>query len=365
MKKESVLQTGPARRESSLELYRIVLMFLIVAHHYVINSSAWTVLNADPLAPKSLFLLEFAAWGKTGINCFMMITGYFMCKSNITVKKYAKLLFTYWFYTISIYFIFVLTGYEAFTVKGLLKAIWPVQQIAGNFFGTYLVFFLFIPFLNILIHNINEKQHILLMLLTLFMYTVLGTMPGIYVVMNYVSWYIVIYFIASYIRLYPKKWFDSAKLWGWLTLGSVAASVLSVLAGAWVGVKLDRVMFDYFLSDCNKILAVTNAVTSFLFFKNLRMPYSPFINSFAACTLGVLLIHANSDTMRIWLWEDVVRAGAMYESDWMIPYAIASVAAIQILCTAIEYLRLRFVEKPVLSVLDRKLKAWQRKEIQQ
>ena len=87
MKKESILQPGLVRRESSLELYRIILMFLIVAHHYVVNSGVWNVVNADPLSPKSLFLLEFAAWGKTGINCFMMITGYFMCKSNITLRN--------------------------------------------------------------------------------------------------------------------------------------------------------------------------------------------------------------------------------------------------------------------------------------
>lgn len=364
MKKESVLQAGPARRESSLELYRIILMFLIVAHHYVVNSSAWNVLNLDPLAPKSLFLLEFAAWGKTGINCFMMITGYFMCKSNITVRKFAKLLFIYWFYSITIYFIFVLTGYRPFLLKDLLKAVWPIQEIASNFYGTYIVFFLLIPFINILIRNINEKQHIMLTGIALFMYTFLGTIPGIYVAMNYVSWYIVLYLVASYIRLYPKKLFDNRKLWGWLALGSVAASILSVLVGAWAGVKLNRIMFDYFLSDCNKILAVTNAVTSFLFFKNLRIPYSPFINSYAACTLGVLQIHANSDAMRSWLWGDVVRAGKMYESDWMIPYAILAVAVIHIVCTAIEYLRLRFVEKPVLDLLERKLEVWRKKEVQ-
>ena len=60
-------------RESNLELYRIIVMLLIVAHHYVVNSgllSPQGPICLDPTAPKSLFLLLFGAWGKTGINCF-------------------------------------------------------------------------------------------------------------------------------------------------------------------------------------------------------------------------------------------------------------------------------------------------------
>lgn len=77
-------------RESNLELYRIIVMLLIVAHHYVVNSGLTSIggpISSNPISLKSLFLLLFGAWGKTGINCFVLITGYFMCKSQITLKK--------------------------------------------------------------------------------------------------------------------------------------------------------------------------------------------------------------------------------------------------------------------------------------
>lgn len=69
-------------RSSNLELYRIICMLMIVAHHYVVNSGVRAAdgpMMADPTAMNSIFLLLFGAWGKTGINCFLMITGYFMC----------------------------------------------------------------------------------------------------------------------------------------------------------------------------------------------------------------------------------------------------------------------------------------------
>lgn len=73
-------------RDSNIELYRIVTMILIVAHHYVVNSGLTSLngpLSACPTSFHSLLLLIIGAFGKTGINCFVFITGYFMCKSNI------------------------------------------------------------------------------------------------------------------------------------------------------------------------------------------------------------------------------------------------------------------------------------------
>lgn len=83
---------GGVQRDSNLELYRIIVMLAIVAHHYVVNSGLMAEINTSgPMAFNSLFLLLYGCWGKVGINCFALITGYFMCQSNITVKKFLKL----------------------------------------------------------------------------------------------------------------------------------------------------------------------------------------------------------------------------------------------------------------------------------
>ena len=89
-----VQKLPPKQRDSNLELFRIITMLLIVAHHFVVNSGLTATkgpINASPTSQNSMFLLLFGAWGKIGINCFVMITGYFMCKSIITAKKFAKL----------------------------------------------------------------------------------------------------------------------------------------------------------------------------------------------------------------------------------------------------------------------------------
>ncbi len=332
-------------------------MLLIVAHHYVVNSGLTAAdgpIYADPMSWRSIFLLIFGAFGKTGINCFVLITGYFMCKSEITAKKFFKLLFEIEFYKILIWLVFLLTGYESFSLTGLVKVLLPIRTLSNGFTSCYLVFFLFIPFLNILIRNMTEKQHVKLLVLCIFVYVIIGTLPKFGITMNYVSWFIVLYIIGSYIRIYDKNIFNNCKLWGWLSLAVLVISIASVVGMTWLGEKLGYNGVGYYLlSDSNKGLAVALAISSFLFFKNLKMENSKFINTVAASAFGVLMIHANSDTMRKWLWQDVLNNVGMYNSDWMTVHAIGSVLAIYVICTVIDYLRIRFIEKPFFNLWDK------------
>ncbi|MBQ7357659.1 MAG: acyltransferase [Clostridia bacterium] len=346
------------KRDSNLELYRIITMILIVAHHYVVNSGLTDPLGPiyqTPLSFPSIFLLLFGAWGKTGINCFVLITGYFMCKSNITAKKFVKLLFEVEFYKIIFYVIFLISGHATFSAKSLLKAVLPFTSVATGFVGCYLLFFLCIPFLNILVRNMNEKQHIRLSLLVSFIYVLFGTLPFVSVSMNYVSWFIVLYFFGSYIRLYPKKLFDKTALWGLMTLVSLIISAASVVGCAWLGTKLGRNMAYFFVTDSNTFLAVATGICSFMFFKNLKVRYSGFINTVAASTFGVLLIHANSEYMRQWLWKDLLNNVGMYSSSYLILHAVGSVLAIFAICTLIDFIRIKLIEKPFFILWD---KAW-------
>ena len=67
--------TSSKPRNSNLELFRIISMLFIVAHHYVVNSGMMDVMSESPFSSNSLFFYIIGAWGKTGINCFVMISG--------------------------------------------------------------------------------------------------------------------------------------------------------------------------------------------------------------------------------------------------------------------------------------------------
>ena len=334
-------------------------MILIIAHHYVANSgliNADGPINSNPVSLHSLFLLIWGAWGKVATNCFVLFSGYFMCRKNITLKKFIRLLCEILFYRITITSIFWLTGYEKFTLTELINVLCPVVHLGTDFSSAYLVFFLFIPFLNILIHHINEKQHVYLLLLLSFSYIVLGTLKPLFsVTFNYCSWFMVLYLISSYIQLYPKRIFDNKKIWSGACLGSIIISSLSIIICAWIGTKINRVFYYGFVVDCNTALAVITGLSAFMFFKNIDIPQSSLINTVAGSTFGVLLIHANSEIMRKWLWKDMLNNVAQYDKPTVYLHAVCSVAVIFIVCTVIDILRIKLIETPFMKKIDEPL----------
>ena len=349
--------TGGGKRDSNLELYRIIVMWLIVAHHYVANSGLTAeggpiLMNTS--AANSIYLLLFGAWGKTGINCFMMITGYFMCTGKITIRKFLKFILQVYFYKFLIFGVLLGAGYETISLSRLFKLFLPVSSIDQGFVSCFIVFYLTIPFWNIIIHNITKRQHLLLLALLLVCYTLLGSLPRFNVSFNYVTWFGIIYLIGSYIRLHPIPVFERRSLWGWLTIANIALAIGSILGMNY----LYGHDWYYFVSDCNKLFAVTIAICSFLWFKNLPIRYSKIINAFGAATFGVLLIHANSDAMRTWLWRDFVDCVGHYNlSLWhLILYSVSVVAAIFVICNLIEQIRIKTLERYFFNWYDNKLK---------
>lgn len=341
-------------RNSNLELYRIIVMILIVMHHYVVNSGVIQEVRNEPFAGNSIFMTIFGLWGKTGINCFVMITGWFMCTSHISIKKFLKLVFQVEFYCLVFDAIFVFSGYEHFSLK-TIRHIFPLWSIGNGFTGAFIYFYLLIPFLNLLIHNLTKSQHAILTMMLLSMYTLL-TSSGMYsVVFNYITWFSVLFILMSYIRKYGFPITITHRQWGYLSLLMIFISLLSVFIIQYVSVVVDKSLPSwYFVSDSNKIFALLTALCSFMWFKDLNIKYNKFINIVGSSTFGVLLIHANSDTMRQWLWRDTLQNAKVFYTNYYAIHAIISCLAIFAVCIFIDQLRIRYIEAPLFRWIDEK-----------
>ena len=92
-----------------------------------------------------------------------------------------------------------------------------------------------------------------------------------------------------------------------------------------------------------------------MYFKNLKIRYSPLINKIAASTFGVLCIHANTSTMRKWLWVETLKNTQVYYESGIniVLHAIISVIAVFCICTVIDLLRIQLLEKYFIKVWDR------------
>lgn len=157
-----------------------------------------------------------------------------------------------------------------------------------------------------------------------------------------------LYFIASYLRLYVNVHAINGQRLLVLTVICVLLSWVSVIDVYYKNVMTGSTYYPYlYVSDSNKLLALITAVVSFMFFLNVNLKYHKSINTIAASTYGVLMIHANSDLMRQWLWYDTCRNTAFYDSPYLMIHALVTVGLVYVLCTAIDYLRIQWIEKPL------------------
>lgn len=274
------------------------------------------------------------------INVFVLITGHFMCRQEFRWKKLVSLVALIAFYRWTIHAIFLVSGYESFSLKELAKAILSIPRNFGRgFASSFLGLYALVPFINKLIFALDKKELQRLILTLLVLFTGLSTFL-FNTAFEYIGWYVTVYLMGSYTRIYEAEWMKSRKATGLFCAGSIVLSGLSIVCVRLAAEKLGMGLpYYYFVSDSNKLLAIATALRLFLFFRNIRLGANRAINVLAASTFGVLLIHASSDTMRKWLWQDVLKNTEAFAGSGFALHAVCSTVAVYIACAAIDMAR--------------------------
>lgn len=121
-------------RNSNIELLRIVSMVLIAMFHFSVHGT-WP--EGGPLASDTAVeMLSFG--GKIGVNCFVLITGYFMVHSRLKVQSLLRVVLQTWFYSFAILAIFAIAQPDLVTPDRLRKAVTPITSGEYWFITCYL-----------------------------------------------------------------------------------------------------------------------------------------------------------------------------------------------------------------------------------
>ena len=208
-----------------------------------------------------------------------------------------------------------------------------------------------------MIHHLKRKEHLFLILLLLTSYSVLPCLPFIQVSFNYVTWFCVVFIIASYCRFYNIDNIFTHHQWGLFSIILITLGALSIIGIEYLHSidKLTWLLNYHFVADSNKLLSIAIALCSFMYFKGLKIPHSRFINAVGASTFGVLLIHANSEAMRQWLWRETVDCMGHFGDSvlWTLGYATISILIIFTVCSGIDWFRGKYIESHLLKHTER------------
>jgi surface polysaccharide O-acyltransferase-like enzyme len=337
-------------RKSNLEILRIVSMILIIIHHYVVHGGfEWETVTINKIVLDVLTL-----GGKLGVNCFVLITGYFMIESKINFKKVGKIVLEVLFYSVSIYISFVFLGFINFDTKLFIKHIFPVIHDIYWFATAYVFLYLLSPFINQLINSITQKQHRYLCLMLIVIFCIIPTIIEYDVEYSNLSWFVTLYLIAAYIRKYPNKHTETLKDNLIYTGIIISIMIFFIVEVNFIALLIPRVgIYISYCAKANSIGILSLAIMMFLSFKNMNIKNSKWVNKIASSTFGVYLIHDNQ-LIRNYLWVKLLKGNTYAKSPYLIVHLICSIIFVFVICSVIDQIRIYIVEKNFVDkILDK------------
>ena len=96
---------------------------------------------------------------------------------------------------------------------------------------------------------------------------------------------------------------------------------------------------SYFFVNNYSIFTLSLAYFLFIFFKNLKIKNSTFINKIASSTLGIYLIHENIFIKPI-IWKKIFPADIYYDKAYFLILALCKIFFVFITCLIIDKLRI-------------------------
>lgn len=294
-------------RDANLDLLRIVSMLLIVFLHSIDHSG---VLETAETASKAIyFYVRFTyALCQVCVNCYVLISGYYLVRAKFQLYKLAVLWMETVFYTLLFKALFIALGIAPFSLLSLVSCFFPILTGRYWFLTIYVGMYLVFPFLNLLVSAMDRRQHILLNLCLFGLFSMWSSIHPAIAGMNSgggwgLAWFVVLYLTAAWFRLYytPSGKPTVAFAVFFLIPFLMAAAQL---AGKTAGIGVLQTILENWVkyNSAPVYLMTLSLFTAFLNVRIKSAKASHCICAAAPLTLGVYLIHAHANVAP-WLWE--------------------------------------------------------------
>lgn len=261
------MESKVAERHCGIELLRILAMIMVFNLHFLIKGQ-YTKAENTAVSFESWFLVCLSV---VAVNCYVLISGYFMSDKSFKLSRLTSTYSQTWFYSVVSFVIALVMHNVSFSFGSLLTSLTPFIHNTYWFVTSYILLILFSPLLNSAINSMSREKFKL----------VLFTLVGVYCAFNNVVkiinpidktsgygivWFIILYLTAAYLKRYYIPSYKPAKYF-------IAYFVTVALNLAFHSIfgRLGEVWDNGMVRDYNNILVYLGSVFLFLAFLNLKI----------------------------------------------------------------------------------------------
>ena len=322
-----------SKRNTSLDIYRLLCMFLITTVHYFCYSSL--AADISPTHVNYIFAVILRVLGTACVYGFVLISAYFLIDATTTLKKTVSFIMQVEFFSI---IIFLLTlPAVTFTPAILLKSCLPFLTKHYWYPISYVFLLLLVPSLNKVVRAFARESLLQFIITLSVILSVIIPLSPVMKTADYLGspatgllWFVLLYLIAAYIKLYGIK---HPRILGVLTF-LVSGTILVLLQlfekfllvpissrFAIVGIVYEKIE----LSSGNGVLVLGLAVSSFIMFVHSKMAAPAWLGKcFKVAIPAVFVIYLiqEHNAVREALWN-YVNIAKWANSFWLIPVMIA------------------------------------------
>ena len=339
------------KRQSNLEILRILCMIAIIADHFSGQSGVCAANDGSLFA--NIFYIVITSGSRVACNTFVLIGAWFLCEQKFKSYRPVHIWLTIITYTVPITILcrYVL-GIE-FGREQLLQAFLPIEMKPLWLASCYIILLITSPFLNTAINNLKEKQLrflIIAFLIIQCLYTTVTLKRGNF---EHELWmFFFIYICAGYIKKYGLKYIEKTKSWQWflLSLALWGAVTLGRVYSGVKGIPVMQMYFENYRSELSTLPCVLLSFSIFFAFERMDIGSISFINLISGTTLGVYCFH-QVPVFFDFLWKVIFRSTKYAGTDKQYIYSLCVIPLTFVLGCVIELIRnfimVHTVEKPI------------------
>ncbi len=384
--KECMKKAGQhKKRMVNIEVLRLLAMMMVVSLHYLAKGELLEKLTG-PLSAKGHLAWLLESFSIAAVDVYVLISGYFLVETGFRCRRVISLVLQVMFYTCLLPVVLILTGIlpvGEITFYNILQCIFPTNMLHYWFVSAYVLMFLFTPVLNAAVHGMKKRQLQTAILILLIMESLSKTVIPVRLELDNLGydayWFMVVYLIAAYIRLYgipflEKKGGRAAACYIGACLGMYGLTML--IRGAY----LLTGQFENFIESAygyNHLLTIGAATALFYVFKNRETEEGEqtqakvaaagegektqrkdakvgeakqvsveagaaggpagIICRIAPCSFGVYLLHEQVNVRYVWpFWLGADRCGSAFSLLW---HWAAAILTVMVIGLAVDHIR--------------------------
>lgn len=338
-------------RNSSIEMLRIIAMFMILMSHFI-GHNGYDVLKL-PLGPERIFFqLVMRSGGAIGVVIFFSISAWFFLDREQTIKSNLKRV---WIMERELLFwsLILVTFYLVFDradlgMKLMVKSVMPLSMGVWWYATAYAIFLALLPFLSKGLKALGREYHLKLAATVLVIWGLTSFIPEMIGINDGFLGFIYLFILISAYKWYMKP-FTTKQVWlmtgiglGFFLLYTAASATLSLL-GHDMGI---------FITGSWKLPVIMVGFGMFLLFDRVTF-HSRVINRIAQSAFAVYLITDYAASEKL-LWVRLFNLQNLYQQPLAILQILSILLAIYAVCTLLDFIR----QALFAATIDRRRGRW-------